>query len=110
MVLTYWATWSRPFLEDLPQLQALSKEYRSKGFEIVGVNVDLVSDGLSEFTKEQGINFPSIHEEGGLDSPPAVKLGILMPPVMILIDQQGKVISTQATIEMLKEKVPALLK
>ncbi|MBD3675095.1 MAG: redoxin domain-containing protein [Planctomycetaceae bacterium] len=110
VVLTYWATWSRPFLEDLPQLQALSKEYRSKGFEIVGVNVDLVSDGLSKFTKEQGINFPSIHEEGGLDSPPAVKLGILMPPVMILIDQQGKVISTQATIEMLKEKVPALLK
>jgi len=110
VVLAYWATWSRPFLEELPQLQALSKEYRSKGFEIVGVNVDLVSDGLSDFVKEQGINFPNIHEEGGLDSPPAVKLGILMPPAMILIDQQGKVISTQATIEMLKEKLPALLK
>lgn len=110
VVIAYWATWSRPFLEELPQLQALSKEYRSKGFEIVGVNVDLVSEGLSEFAQQQGMNFPHIHEEGGLDSPPAVKLGILMPPVMILVDQQGKVISTQATIEMLKEKVPSLLK
>jgi thiol-disulfide isomerase/thioredoxin len=109
VVVTYWATWSRPFLEELPQLQALSKEYRSKGFEIVGVNVDLVSDGLAEFVKENEMPWPHIHEEGGLDSPPAVKLGILMPPAMILIDQKGKVVSAAATIELLKEQVPALL-
>jgi len=109
VVLTYWATWSRPFLEELPQLQALSKEYRAKGFEIVGVNVDLVPEGLADFVKDQNMNWPHIHEEGGLDSPPAVNLGILMPPAMILIDQQGKVISAEATIELLKEQVPALL-
>jgi len=110
VVLSYWATWSRPFLEELPQLKSLSQEYRSQGFQIVGVNVDLVSDGVKEFVQAKEMNWPHIHEEGGLDSPPAVKLGILMPPAMILIDQQGKVVSTEATIELLKDRIPQLLK
>lgn len=110
VLVAFWATWCQPCLEEVPQLQELSQQYRAKGFEIVGVNLDLSIDGLDKFVRDRKMTWPHIREEGGLDSPPAVELGILMPPAMFLLDKQGKVISSNATIEVLKDQIPKYLK
>ncbi|HSG73375.1 MAG TPA: redoxin domain-containing protein [Planctomycetaceae bacterium] len=110
VLVAYWATWCEPCLAELPQLQALSQQYRAQGFEIVGVNLDLSDNDLDKFVRDRKMIWPHIREDGGLDSPPAVELGILMPPAMFLLDKQGKVISSHATIEVLKDQIPKYLK
>lgn len=110
VLVAYWATWCEPCLAELPQLQALSQQYRAQGFEIVGVNLDLSDNDLDKFVRDRKMTWPHIREDGGLDSPPAVELGILMPPAMFLLDKQGKVISSHATIEVLKDQIPKYLK
>jgi thiol-disulfide isomerase/thioredoxin len=109
VLVVYWATWSQPLEQELPQLAALKATYGRDGFEIVGVNVDVVREQIKPFVDRNRLDWPQIHEPGGLESPPAKAYGVIAVPTMFLIDKEGKVASRTAAIEELKEAVPALL-
>ncbi len=40
VVLNFWATWCTPCTEEMPTLEALWQEYRTRGLIVVGVSVD----------------------------------------------------------------------
>ncbi|MFP6767918.1 MAG: TlpA disulfide reductase family protein [Planctomycetaceae bacterium] len=109
LLVVYWATWCKPCTEELPALQLLYRQYRSRGLEILGVNLDLDRESVPTFVSAHRVTWPHLHEPGGLDSRLARQLGILSLPTMILVNQQGNVITTQATIADLKTEVPKLL-
>lgn len=116
LLVVYWATWSDLFKQDLPQLRALYQQYRSKGFEVLGVSLDIFPGSrqqqvteLQKFIRESQIPWPQIFEPGGLDSAPAVQYGIITVPTLFLIDQKGDVLSRNATLQELKETLPKLL-
>ncbi len=109
LLVVYWATWCKPCTEELPALQALYQQYRSRGLEILGVNLDLNRTSVPAFVATHRVTWPHLHEPGGLDSRLARQLGILSLPTMILINRQGTVVNTQATITNLKTEVPTLL-
>ncbi len=99
LLVVFWDTRSKPAAEDLPALKELYDQHRSKGFEILGVNLDPEADVVTSFIKQRGISWPQIHEEGGLESAPARKFGIITLPTMFLVDPDGKVISRSASVE-----------
>jgi len=109
-LVVYWATWCKPCTEDLPQLIALYRKHRSDGFEVVGVNVDVNAKPTKPYITRHGIPWKHIHQEGGLDSPPALKYGIISLPTMFLLDRNGKVVSRSTSVDDLKKSLPALLK
>ncbi|MBT5017430.1 redoxin domain-containing protein [Planctomicrobium sp.] len=106
----FWATWCKPCTEDLPQIQELYKTYQRKGFEVVGVNLDSPGADIDGYIKNYGVVWPNIHEEGGLESRPALEYGIISLPTMFLVDKTGKVVSNGSSVEDLKKLVPELLK
>ncbi len=110
VLVLYWATWCKPCLEDLPQIKALYKEYRAKGFEILGVNLDATSEGVQGYLQQHQINWPQIHEDGGLESGPGRQFGIFTLPTMFLIDKTGKVANPNVSVDELKAALPQLLK
>lgn len=110
VLVLYWATWCKPCLEELPQIKALYKENRANGFEILGVNLDATSDGVEAYLQQHQINWPQIHEAGGLESPPGRQFGIFTLPTMFLIDKTGKVVNASVSIDELKVALPQLLK
>jgi len=77
----------------MPVLKDLLDKHGSSAFAVVGVNLDTNAQALSAFLAENKLPWPQIHEEGGLDSRPAVELGILTLPTMILVDREGKVVN-----------------
>jgi peroxiredoxin len=116
LLVVYWATWSKLFTDDLPALRALYQQYKGKGFEVLGVCLDVPAGTpqqqkaqLTGYVRQSNIPWPQIYEPGGLDSPPAVQYGIIALPTMILIDKDGEVVSRQSSVDDLKQQLPKLL-
>lgn len=110
VLVVYWATWCTPCTQDLPVLRALYEQYHDRGFEIVGVNLDTTADQAIPYLKEHKVTWPQIHEPGGLESEPSTALGIIFPPVMLLVDGEGTVVSPISSVDDLKAGLPDLLK
>ncbi len=110
LLVIYWWTGCQPCTQDLPQIKALYQRYRPQGFEVLGVNLDGPGAPIREYLQQHQVPWPQIYEEGGLESRPATELGIISLPTMLLIDRTGKVESVSASVDLVKEKVPELLK
>ncbi|MFN8855385.1 MAG: redoxin domain-containing protein [Planctomycetaceae bacterium] len=102
LLVLFWDTRSKPAAEDLPALKELYEQNHARGFEILGVNLDPEKELANSFIRQRGIAWPQIHEEGGLESPPARKFGIITLPTMFLVDPEGRVISRNASVDDIK--------
>jgi len=109
VLIHYWATWSAPSKADMPALKELWNKY-GRGFTIIGINLDQDVNTLNAYLAENPLPWPQIYEAGGLDSPPANALGIITVPTMILVDQQGKVISRGLTAADLEAELKKLVR
>ncbi len=117
VLVFYWATWCQPCQADLPALRALYQQYRARGFEIVGVCLDIPYGNqkeqvaqLQKYLAENKATWPQIFEPGGLDSKPAVNYGVFSLPTMFLIDERGNVISRNSSLQELKTVLPQMFK
>ncbi|MCA9116109.1 MAG: redoxin domain-containing protein [Planctomycetaceae bacterium] len=110
LLVLYWSTWCKPCLEELPQIRALYSQYHSQGFEILGVNLDTTSDPVDAYLKQYNVTWPQIHADGGLESEPALEMGIISLPTMILVGRDGKVEHRSISVPDLKQAIPDLLK
>lgn len=109
LLVVYWATWCKPCTAELPTLQALYRQYRSRGFEVIGVNLDLDRTPVPGYLAQHRVAWPQLHEPGGLDSRPARQFGILSLPTMFLVNRRGTVVNAAATLDDLKTELPKLL-
>jgi peroxiredoxin len=57
VLVNFWATWCPPCRKEIPDLDALSKEFGPKGLVILGIS-DETSDRIDLFLKRQEINYP----------------------------------------------------
>lgn len=109
VLVVFWATWCKPCFEDLPKLKALYQQYRTQGFEVIGVNLDNTTNGVKGYMQQNGMTWPQIHEAGGLESPPSLAFGVISLPTMFLVDKKGLVHSRPASIEDVKAALPEAL-
>lgn len=109
-LVIFWATWCTPCTEDLPQIQQLYQTYQKDGFEVIGVNLDGPGAPIQQYIQNYKVVWPHLHEEGALESRPAVEFGVISLPTMFLVDKAGVVVSSSATVDELKKTLPELLK
>jgi hypothetical protein len=89
VLIHYWATWC-----DKADMVLLKDLYAKKGgrdFEIIGVCLDSDAAAAKQYLAQNNIRWKNIVEPGGLDGRLANEMGIMTPPVMILVDQSGNV-------------------
>ncbi len=89
LVINYWATWCKPCLTELPELNQLYLNHRDR-LIVWGVNFDQLSNQeIEEFSKPLQLKFPLISQF------PAEKLGIHeIPslPATFIITPDGKLL------------------
>ncbi|WP_437229407.1 redoxin domain-containing protein [Planctomicrobium sp. SH661] len=110
LAVIFWATWCTPCTEDLPQIQQLYQTYQKDGFEIIGVNLDGPGGPIQQYLQNYKVTWPQLHEEGALESRPAIEYGVISLPTMFIVDRNGVVASSSGTVDELKKLVPELLK
>jgi thiol-disulfide isomerase/thioredoxin len=96
LLVNFWATWCSPCLAEIPDLVKLEKQYRGRGFQIVGPAVD-DPDAVRSMIGQIGIDYPVL-----LGSPDELigdmeklgnKQGAL--PFSLLVNSQGLVVERQ---------------
>ncbi|QDT36389.1 redoxin domain-containing protein [Stratiformator vulcanicus] len=110
VLILFWSTWCKPCAEDLPQIMDLYAKFRGRGFEIIGVALDDSPEPVAEYLRQKGIRWPQVYERGGFDGGPALDLGIVSLPTMILVGPDGKVVSRNISVDDLREALPEVLK
>jgi peroxiredoxin len=112
VLIDFWATWCGPCKEELPNVQAAYAKYHAQGFEVIGVSLDSDKDRekLVDFVRTHELPWPQHFDGRGWKNEFAVKFGIRAIPAMFLLDQEGKVVSTDARGPKLEAEIRRLLK
>lgn len=60
VVLNVWATWCRPCIEEIPQLEALHQLHAADSVKIIGVSIDAAGMGadVKDFMAEHRMTYP----------------------------------------------------
>ena len=95
VLLYFWASWIDPTGTEAAAMKRIQALYERDGLSIIGVNLDDNADDMQAYVTQHATKWPNIHEQGGIDSRPAVEAGVNMPPFFILMDKEGKVVNNQ---------------
>jgi len=113
VVVDFWATWCGPCVAEMPTMKKLYADYKAKGVEFVGVSLDQPEDAggltaLKEFVKSKEIGWPQYYQGKGWESEFSGSWGVNAIPCVFIVDQEGKLYSTEARGK-LETLIPELL-
>ncbi len=112
VLIDFWATWCSPCIAELPNVKKVFAAYHDKGFEIVSVSLDDERDRQKfiDLVKAEGTTWPQRFTGKGWKDPLVATYTISGIPAMFLLDQEGRLVSTNARGEKLETEVKRLLK
>lgn len=112
VLVQFTASWCGPCKLEIPGMLESYEKYRGKGFEIVSVFIWDKLDDVRKSVEEHKLPWTIVSEEltEKAKLPPQGKAyAIGGVPTMLLVDKEGKVVSTEARGPQLQEKLAELL-
>jgi peroxiredoxin len=88
VLLNFWASWCGPCRKEMPILEQMHKQYKSKGFTMVGVNVEPDSSEALGFLKATPVSFPILFDK---DSKVSKLYAVRGMPNTVILDRKGNV-------------------
>lgn len=114
VLLSFWATWCKPCMEEMTELNKIYEELKDKGFTLLAISTDNEKTvaKVKPLVKSKNFNFIVLLDK---NSDVARKYYAQQIPYSVLIDKDGKIISThmgymKGDEKKLREKILNLLK
>jgi thiol-disulfide isomerase/thioredoxin len=113
VVIDFWATWCGPCVGEMPNMKKIYAAYRDQGVEFIGVSLDAPEkegglEKLRNFVREKKIDWPQYYQGDGWNSAFSKSWGINGIPCVFVVDQNGRLYSTDARGK-LEKIIPGLL-
>ena len=109
-LLEFWASWCGPCRESNPALVKTYRQYREKGFRILGVSLDNKKENWLHAIKEDGLDWTNVSDLKGFQNAAAELYHIYSIPANFLIDKFGKIVASDLDEKELNEYLEKLLK
>ncbi len=92
VLINFWATWCGPCKEELPDIEAVSKQYASKGLVVIGISEDRgdsLVDMVSSFARQHGLTYQIVIDTNNI----ADSYGnINAIPTSFIVNKDGKIV------------------
>ncbi len=90
-VVDFWATWCKPCLLSIPELIKLNNEYRDKGVNFIGINIDSPRNQskIKPFSNSSGINYPVLLDP---DQEAMKEMNVVFVPTLLIYNSDGEVV------------------
>ncbi len=105
VLLEFWASWCAPCREENPQLVETYNEFKDKGFEILGVSLDLDEAAWKKAIETDGLPWPNVSDLQGDQNKAGLMYGVSGIPDNFLIDPEGKIVDRNLRGNDLREKL-----
>jgi thiol-disulfide isomerase/thioredoxin len=109
VLVDFWASWCPDCLREMPAVRRTYQKYKDKGFAVIGISLDKDAQALANLVARKLIPWPQYFDGKGWENDFATKYGVHSIPEMWLINQRGKVASTDVTVEQLEQRIEQLL-
>ncbi|RYY57656.1 MAG: AhpC/TSA family protein [Chitinophagaceae bacterium] len=101
VLLDFWASWCGPCRSVNPHLVKLQSNYRSQGFEIIGISLDTEKDKWLEAIRKDQLCWTQVCDFRGFFNEAALKYGVNSVPRNVLISREGDIIGMNLNGSML---------
>lgn len=109
-ILLFWSSHCGKCRAELPQLQALYKNYKTQGLEVFAVNIDENKFNWRNAVSEFKLDWINVTDEGKIaDSKVLEQFNIQHTPSLFLIAKNGKIFSKEIYGKVLEKNVQMLL-
>jgi peroxiredoxin len=89
VVMNFWATWCPPCKEEMPALEELYKQNRSRGLVVLGIDQGETLPTAGTFAKDHGVTFPILVDADQQYASSYVSIGL---PTTVIVGRDGHVI------------------
>lgn len=110
VLIDFWASWCPPCRRDMPNLVDVYKEFKGKGFEIVGISLDSKKEAWEKGIKDLNITWTQLSDLKGWKNGGAALYGVNSIPHTVLVDKDGTIIAKGLHGKEVAEKLRELLK
>ena len=92
-LIDFWATWCKPCLKAIPELNKIYDVYKSKGVEIIGINCDgpRSTAKVAPLSKSLQIKYPVLLD---INAEIMNDLGLQAYPTLLFVNPDGKIVWT----------------